>query len=156
MARTSATADMACWYYRSRSQLKVCAERPGRGDRGILTRYRKIPVERSWEVKLNLRVVAICCLAAFIAIPAFAESTGADTYKAKCAMCHGATGRGDTPAGKMMKVPSFKDPAIVKASDAQLIAAVKNGKGRMPASIGSQLSESQIKAVIAYIRTLQK
>jgi mono/diheme cytochrome c family protein len=54
-----------------------------------------------------------------------------------------------------LKAPSFKDPAVVKASDADLIAAVTNGKGKMPANKG-KLTDAQIKAAIAYIRTLQK
>jgi mono/diheme cytochrome c family protein len=107
-------------------------------------------------VKLNLIYVAVFCIAASTVTPAFAQNAGADTYKAKCAMCHGADGLGNTPAGKNLKAASFKDPALVKAPDAQLIASVKNGKGKMPASIGAKLTDAQIKDVIAYVRTLQK
>lgn len=85
---------------------------------------------------------------------ALAQS-GADTYKAKCAMCHGADGTGATPAGKAMKAIPFKDPALVKASDADLIAATKSGKGKMPAYAG-KLTDPQIAEVIAHIRALQK
>ena len=87
--------------------------------------------------------------------PAFAQNGGADTYKAKCLMCHGATGLGDSPAGKALKAASFKDPAVVKATDAEMIGIVTKGKNKMPAYEG-KLTEAQIKAAIAYIRTLQK
>jgi mono/diheme cytochrome c family protein len=80
---------------------------------------------------------------------------GAATYKAKCASCHGADGAGATPAGKAMKALPFKSPELVSASDADLIAATKNGKGKMPAYTG-KLTDAQIKDVVAYIRTLQK
>jgi mono/diheme cytochrome c family protein len=70
-------------------------------------------------------------------------------------MCHGADGLGTTPAGKAMKAASFKDPALVNAPDAQLIAAVKNGKNKMPA-YGGKLTDDQIKAAVVYIRSLQK
>ena len=107
-------------------------------------------------MKLKLRFAAICCLAASIVTPAFAQNSGADTYKAKCAMCHGADGLAATPVGKAMKAPSFKDPAVVKAPDAELIAVVKNGKNnKMPSYVG-KLTDDQIKSVVAYIRTLQK
>ena len=106
-------------------------------------------------MKLNLKVVAIICISASIAAPAFAQSGGADTYKAKCLMCHGADGLGATPAGKALKAASFKDPAIVKASDSELIAIVKSGKNKMPSFTG-KLTDDQIKAAVAYIRTLQK
>ena len=106
-------------------------------------------------MKLPLNHVAVLFLAASIVTPAFAQSGGADIYKAKCAMCHGPSGLGDTPAGKALKAPSFKDPAIVKAPDADLIAAVTNGKGKMAAYTG-KLTDPQIKSVVTYIRTLQK
>jgi len=106
-------------------------------------------------VILNLRYGAIVLLAASMVTPAFAQDSGADLYKAKCAMCHGADGLGATPAGKAMKAVSFKDPAVIKAPDAELIAAVKNGKNKMPPNVG-KLTDPQIKSVVAYIRTLQK
>jgi mono/diheme cytochrome c family protein len=83
------------------------------------------------------------------------QAAGADTYKAKCQMCHGADGAGATPAGKAMKAIPFTDPAITSKSDADLIAATTNGKGKMPAYKG-KLSDGDIKLVIAYIHTLQK
>jgi mono/diheme cytochrome c family protein len=97
-------------------------------------------------------------LAAMLAVSstaAFAQGSGADTYKAKCAMCHGPDGLGATPAGKAMKATPFNSPDVVKASDADLIAATKNGKGKMPAYAG-KLTDPQIKDVVGYIRTLQK
>lgn len=106
-------------------------------------------------MKLNLNIAAIVCLVASIVTPAFAQNGGADTYKAKCLMCHGADGLGATPAGKKLNAASFKDPVIVKTPDAELIAAVKKGKNKMPAYTG-KLTDAQITATIAYIRTLQK
>lgn len=101
------------------------------------------------------KTAALVVLAAMMAAPAFAQGPGADTYKAKCAMCHGADGLAATPMAKSMKVLSFKDPAMIKAPDAQFIASTTNGKGKMPAYTG-KLTEAQIKDVVAYIRTLQK
>ena len=106
-------------------------------------------------MKLNLKCAAILCLAASIAAPAFAQGAGADTYKAKCLMCHGADGLAATNVGKAMKAASFKDPAVVKTPDAQMIAVIKSGKNKMPVYAG-KLSDDQIKSVVAYIRTLQK
>jgi mono/diheme cytochrome c family protein len=103
----------------------------------------------------GFRTAIIILLAASIVGPAFAEAPGADSYKAKCAMCHGADGLAATPMGKSMKVLSFKDAAMIKASDAQFIASTKNGKNKMPAYAG-KLTDAQIKDVVSFIRTLQK
>jgi mono/diheme cytochrome c family protein len=102
----------------------------------------------------GIKAAAVILMAAFIAGPAFA-APGADTYKAKCAMCHGTDGLATTQIAKMKKVLSFKDPSMIKASDAQFFASTKNGKGTMKGYNGI-LTDQQIKDVIAFIRTLQK
>ena len=106
-------------------------------------------------MKLNLGRIAIFCLAAMVVTPAFAQGSGADTYKAQCALCHGEDGLAATPVGKAFKAASFKDPAVVKTPDAALIVIVKNGKDKMP-PFSAKLSDAQIKAVVGYIRTLEK
>ena len=105
-------------------------------------------------MKTQLRLAMVFAIAA-CTLPAFAQNTGAATYSSKCQMCHGADGAGSTPAGKAMKAPSFLSPASVKESTADLIAITKNGKGKMPAYAG-KLTDAEITAVIAHVRTLQK
>src|ERR1039458_554120 len=95
-------------------------------------RLKALSANRSDSVKANLKVAAICCLAASMATPGFAQDSGADIYKLKCAMCHGVDGPANTPAGKVFKAASFSDPAIVKISDADRIPIVKKGKDKMP------------------------
>jgi cytochrome c6 len=77
----------------------------------------------------------------------FAQGAGEATYKSKCAMCHGATGQGDTPAGKSMKVLPF-----AKSAEGDMIAITTNGKGKMPAFKG-KLTDAQIKEVNDYIHS---
>jgi mono/diheme cytochrome c family protein len=81
-----------------------------------------------------------------------AYASGADTYKAKCAMCHAADGSASTPAGKAMKVPPVTE--FAKMPDADLIAITKSGKGKMPSYAG-KLSDPEIKDVVAYMKTLK-
>src|SRR3954447_14627344 len=75
----------------------------------------------------------------------FAQGAGEATYKAKCAMCHGATGQGESPTGKAMKVAPF-----VKTPEADIIAITTNGKGKMPGFKG-KLTDAQIKEVNDYV-----
>jgi mono/diheme cytochrome c family protein len=102
-----------------------------------------------------IRAAALFVLTVSIAGAAFAQTPGADTYKAKCAMCHGADGLATSPMAVKMKILSFKSPEMIKAPDAQLIASTKNGKGTMKGYDG-KLTDPQITEVIAFIRTLQK
>lgn len=94
-------------------------------------------------------------LMAAVAVPAVAQSSGADIYKAKCQMCHGASGMADTPAGKAMKVKPITDPEVKKQSEAEMIAATKNGAGKMKAFKDS-LSDAQIKEAVGHFRSFLK
>ena len=85
----------------------------------------------------------------------WAQSGGEATYKAKCQMCHGASGEGDTPAGKAMKVKPFSDPVMIKMSDTTILNLTKNGSGKMPA-FTAKLTDAQLKEVVEFIHELQK
>ena len=87
--------------------------------------------------------------------PAVWADDAAATFKAKCAMCHGPDGKGDTPTGKAMKVVSLTSEEVQKQTDAQLIATTTNGKNKMPAFKG-KLTDEQIKDLIKYVRGLAK
>ena len=92
-------------------------------------------------------------LALILAVPAFSQSA-ADLYKTKCAGCHGADGKANTPVAKTMGVRSFLSPEVVKETDAEMIAITKNGKAKMPAYAG-KLTDDQIKAQVTFIRGLK-
>lgn len=103
----------------------------------------------------NSRMAVLALLSVSLAVPAFAQNSGEASYKAKCAMCHGADGSGNTPVGKSMKLRSLKSPEDIKATDAELFKDTKSGVGKMQGYAG-KLTDAQITDVVAYIRTLQK
>jgi cytochrome c6 len=76
------------------------------------------------------------------------------TFRTKCAMCHGQDGAGSA-VGKSMNVPGLRSPAVQKLPDAELVQVISNGKGGMP-SFKSSLSEDQIHALVAHIRSLNQ
>ena len=82
-------------------------------------------------------------------------------WVANCTPCHGPTGNGDTKMGKTLGAADLTD-AKKQASftDAQATDAIKNGvkqngKTTMKA-FGGKLSDADIKALVAYVRTLKK
>lgn len=101
--------------------------------------------------KVMLFAAAVLSLAT---VPARAQS-GAEVYKSKCAMCHGADGKGETPVGKSLKLRDLGSADVQKQSDAELTAITADGKGKMPA-YKSKLSADQIKQVVSYMRTFKK
>lgn len=106
----------------------------------------------------------IIVLAAIIAATASLRASAAeakDNYEQQCTKCHGADGKGDTKMGKKLSVRDYSD-AKVQASlkDEDIIKAIKegvkdkDGKEVMKATEG--LSDSEIKALAAYVRTFKK
>jgi len=81
----------------------------------------------------------------------FAQSPGEATYKAKCAMCHGAAGTPSAGMAKSMGIKAASDPGIKMLTVAQMIAAVKNGEGKMRPISG--LTDAQIKEAVEFYRT---
>lgn len=72
------------------------------------------------------------------------------TFKAKCAMCHGADGKGKAA----MKTPDFTSAEVQKKSDGDLSGAITNGKGKMPPY--KTMTPDQVKDMVAFIRSLKK
>jgi len=102
-------------------------------------------------MKKTMLILAVFGLVLSMAMPALAAD-GAATYKAKCAMCHGPDGSKENPA---MNMKALSGPDVQKKTDAQLIESTTKGVGKMPGYAG-KLSDDEIKATIAYIRTLKK
>ena len=95
--------------------------------------------------KMNIQLLAVVAiLAAALMVPSSAHAqSAAATYKAKCATCHGADGKGDTSAGKAMGAHDFASPEDQKLTDADLAAIIAKGKNKMPA-YGKSLKDSEI------------
>jgi len=82
-------------------------------------------------------------------------------WDAKCTQCHGKTGAADTKMGKQLNAKDLTDPKVQAAfSDAKATASIKNGvkengKTTMTAFAG-KLTDDEIKALVAYVRSLKK
>lgn len=101
--------------------------------------------------------VVILVAAGFVFAPrsARAAEDGGALFKAKCAVCHGADATGK-PA---LKAPSLVSEEAKKMSDADLTEMIANGGKEKKASHAFSkkgVTEGQIKALVGYIRELQK
>jgi mono/diheme cytochrome c family protein len=103
-------------------------------------------------------VHSIITLAAALAFGAatyaYAQDDPAALYKSKCQACHGADGKGETPAGKKIGVKDFHSPEVAKMSDVELFEITKKGKEKMP-SYDKKLTDDQIKSLIKFIHSLK-
>jgi mono/diheme cytochrome c family protein len=110
--------------------------------------------EENKQMKTTKLMMLVMTIAAglFILIPnlSWAAEDGAALYKTKCAACHGADAAGKPAA----KIPSLVSDEAKKASDEDLAKSVTD-KPKHPATIKS-LTADQVKAIVTYVRTLQK
>lgn len=103
------------------------------------------------------QLLAGSCLLWALGAPSFlgqsAKSTadgGRSVYNSSCAGCHGLDGRGGD------KGINVATSATIKSfSDAQLLGVVSNGVAGTGMPAFHSLGDNQIRAVIAYLRTLQ-
>ena len=85
----------------------------------------------------------------------------ATNWSQHCASCHGKAGKGDAIMGKKLRVKDYQDAKVQAAfSDAEMERAIKegvktNGKETMK-PFGNKLSNADIKALVAYIRSFKK
>jgi cytochrome c6 len=84
----------------------------------------------------------------------FAQATGEAVFKANCQSCHGSAGEPNPGIAKAMGVKPANDPDYKKTSEAEMIAAVKDGKGKMKAFSG-KLTDDQIKDAVTYFRSFK-
>jgi len=77
-------------------------------------------------------------------------------YAAKCAICHAKDGRG-LPNWHKKGQPDFSDAKWQKSrTDAQIADATKNGKGKFMPAFKAKMSDDEITAVVARIRSFAK
>jgi cytochrome c553 len=88
-------------------------------------------------------------------ISAFGAS-GADLWKAQCAKCHGADGKGQTAMGKKLKMKDYTSEAV---SDDAIAKAIKEGVkegGKLVMKPVAGLSDDDVKALVAHMKSLKK
>ena len=85
----------------------------------------------------------------------FGADAGTDVFKTKCAMCHGADGKGETAMGKKFALKDLGSPDVQSLQDPVLNNLITNGKEKMPA-YKEKLTADQIQDLVKYIRTFKK
>ncbi len=73
---------------------------------------------------------------------------GARLYRQHCAACHGSAGRPVLPSA-----PDLTRPTALLKPDLTLLAAIRGGRGAMPAYAGV-LRDRDILDIVAHLRTL--
>ena len=109
-----------------------------------------------------MKAIVTIAISLLIAAPISVRAAGAKaSWDNNCAQCHGKSGAADTKMGKALNAKDLTDPKVQAAfSDAKATQSIKEGvkeggKTTMKA-FGEKLTDDEIKALVAYVRTLKK
>ena len=101
---------------------------------------------------MKLTISAILAIIIASSGATFGADAGA-LWAQHCASCHGKDGSGNTTMGKKLGVKDYtKEQGF---SDAEAANVIKNGKGKMK-GYKDKLSDADVKALVAYVRSLKK
>ena len=105
-------------------------------------------------------IVSIVITIVALFITSVRAQDGKALWTANCTPCHGASGRGDTKMGQTLGAMDLTDAKKQGSfSDAQAAEAIKNGvkqNGKTTMKAFPKLSDGDVKALVAYVRTLKK
>jgi len=115
---------------------------------------------------MNTSIKATFAALAAVSIANLALSATAEENWAKCKICHGADGNGTTTAVGKKPNSGIKDytSAEVQAAmtDEEMFKAIKegvkgdDGKQKMPGYSAKGMSDEEITALVAHIRSMKK
>jgi cytochrome c553 len=109
-------------------------------------------------MKKNIVLAAILLAAAGLRASA---ADAKENYDQQCTKCHGADGKGDTKMGKKLSVRDYSDAKVqADLKDDAIVKAIKEGvkdkDGNVVMKPTEGLSDSDISALVAYMRTFKK
>ena len=94
-----------------------------------------------------LSAATFACLASLACSEARAD--GASLYAERCASCHGADGKAQTPVGRALSIPSLEGKRYSSDSIAKLLAESESHK-----SLAIALADAELAALVAHLDTL--
>ena len=110
---------------------------------------------------MHMKKLLVIGLTVFVASAVSALADGKANYDSNCAKCHGADGKGQTKMGQKLGIKDYTDPKVQEAlKDDAAFKAIKEGlkadDGKTLMKPAEGMSDDDIKALVAYMRTFKK
>jgi|ERR1051325_3670963 cytochrome c553 len=106
------------------------------------------------------KIIALSLGLAALSLTAVAGDAKA-IYEKDCTKCHGADGKGDTKMGKKLNIKDYTDAKVqAEMKDDEAFKAIKEGlkdkEGKVLMKPAEGVSDDDIKALVAYMRSFKK
>jgi cytochrome c6 len=107
------------------------------------------------------KTILLASVIGFTAALAVSAAEPKETWGASCTRCHGADGTGQTNMGRKLGAKDYSDAAVQAAlTDEAAFKAIKEGfkdkDGKTVMRPAQNLSDDEIKGLVAYLRTFKK
>lgn len=107
------------------------------------------------------RIILFAGVMGFAAALAASAADPKDNWSASCARCHGGDGKGQTNMGKRLNCKDYTDAGVQAAlTDDAAFKAIKEGfkdkDGKTVMRPAANLSDEDIKGLVAYLRAFKK
>jgi cytochrome c553 len=107
------------------------------------------------------KTILLASILGFAAALAVSAAEPKETWANSCARCHGADGKGQTNMGHRLGAKDYSDASVQAAlTDEAAFKAIKEGfkdkDGKNVMRPAQNLSDDDIKALAAYMRTFKK
>ena len=107
------------------------------------------------------KLIAAAVAITFGGVMVASATDAKENFEKSCAKCHGPDGKGQTKMGQKLSIKDLTDAKVqADLKDDQAFKSIKegikdkDGKTQMKAAEG--LSDDEIKALVAHVRTLKK
>jgi len=109
-------------------------------------------------LSMNTAILLLGALGAGLIVAPVSAADVKSNWKTHCAKCHGNDGSGKTPTGRKLGVKNYRDAKVQESlTERDMIKATRGGlrdKDReLMKPFGSVLSDTEIRELIAYIRS---
>ena len=107
------------------------------------------------------KLIALTIAALAIPVLSVCAADGKAIYEKECTKCHGADGKGDTKICKKYGAKDYTDAKVQEElKDEAAIKAIKEGykdkEGKVVMKPAEGMSDEEVKALVAYMRTFKK